>query len=269
MKKEDIKEEILIISRQKNNVKGKLISFSLGMNENNTDQNSFRTINGLKFKTTKSSPDKTGLINEDKKIFEQVNISQKETDEFLKQQLIRKKELFTLKRKNLSNSSKKDSNNKTNINNNDSSSNQNTISYTSLLSPKKIKKLELTPLTSLRTHNKLIIKNKSPFTKIKYKPYLIESNYSNYVKYVIDGFYNNPTFVGRSNLFNSTMNKSKNTKSIFNNLNLKNLTEEKNNYRYKRLNSNNSLMLNDNKSKIQIKSIKIKNNFKKSNIHNS
>ena len=118
MKKEDIKEEILIISRQKNNVKGKLISFSLGMNENNTDQNSFRTINGLKFKTTKSSPDKTGLINEDKKIFEQVNISQKETDEFLKQQLIRKKELFTLKRKNLSNSSKKDSNNKTNINNN-------------------------------------------------------------------------------------------------------------------------------------------------------
>ena len=65
------------------------------------------------------------------------------------------------------------------------------------------------------------------------------------------------------------MNKSKNTKSIFNNLNLKNLTEEKNNYRYKRLNSNNSLMLNDNKSKIQIKSIKIKNIFKKSNIHNS
>ena len=50
---ENIKEEILIISRQKNNVKGKLISFSLGMNENNTDQNSFRTINGLKFKTTK------------------------------------------------------------------------------------------------------------------------------------------------------------------------------------------------------------------------
>ena len=176
-------------------------------------------------------------------------------------------EKIQLSKSNL-NLNKKELNNKSNTNNNDSSSNQNTISVTSILSPKKVNKLELSPLTSLRTHNKLIIKNKTSITKCKYKPYLIESNYSNYVKYVIDGFINNPSFVGRSNLFNLTMNKPKN-KNSFNNVHLKNFTEEKKNYRLKRLNSNRSLMLSDNKKNIQIKSIKIKNNFKKSNIHNS
>jgi hypothetical protein len=65
------------------------------------------------------------------------------------------------------------------------------------------------------------------------------------------------------------MNKSKNTKSFFNNLHLKNLTEEKNNYGFQKLNNNNSLMFSNDTKKIQIKNIRIKNNFKKSYIHNS
>ena len=186
-------------------------------------------------------------------------------------------EKIKISKSNFSNLLKKESinnvkklNNKTNINNNDSSSNQNTISLTSLLSPKKqFPKLEFSPLTSLKKNNKILIKNKSSLSKRKYKPYLIESNYSNYVKYVIDGFINNPSFVGHSNLFNLTMNKSKNTKSFFNNLHLKNLTEEKNNYGFQKLNNNNSLMFSNDTKKIQIKNIRIKNNFKKSYIHNS
>ena len=108
MKKEPIKSEVLISSKHLK-AKTKLISFSLGVSENNTNQNSFRILNGLKFKTTKNSPDKDkiSLLNEEKKIFQKACINQKKTDEFLKQQIIKKKELSTLKRKNFSNPSKK------------------------------------------------------------------------------------------------------------------------------------------------------------------
>ena len=122
MKKEPIKSEVLISSKHLK-AKTKLISFSLGVSENNTNQNSFRILNGLKFKTTKNSPDKDkiSILNEEKKILQKACINQKKTDEFLKQQIIKKKELSTLKRKNFSNPSKKsDSNNKTNINNSNS-----------------------------------------------------------------------------------------------------------------------------------------------------
>ena len=108
MKKEPIKSEVLISSKHLK-AKTKLISFSLGVSENNTNQNSFRILNGLKFKTTKNSPDKDkiSILNEEKKIFQKACINQKKTDEFLKQQIIKKKELSTLKRKNFSNPSKK------------------------------------------------------------------------------------------------------------------------------------------------------------------
>ncbi len=108
MKKEPIKSEVLISSKHLK-AKTKLISFSLGVSENNTNQNSFRILNGLKFKTTKNSPDKDkiSILNEEKKILQKACINQKKTDEFLKQQIIKKKELSTLKRKNFSNPSKK------------------------------------------------------------------------------------------------------------------------------------------------------------------
>ena len=51
MKKEAIKSDVLITSKNQNS-KRKIISFSLGVSENNTNQNSFRMINGLKFQTT-------------------------------------------------------------------------------------------------------------------------------------------------------------------------------------------------------------------------
>ena len=75
MKKEVIKSDVLITSKNANS-KRKIISFSLGVSENNTNQNSFRMINGLKFQTTKNSPNKNNLINEEKN-FIKTCISQK------------------------------------------------------------------------------------------------------------------------------------------------------------------------------------------------
>ena len=46
MKKEPIKSEDLISSK---NIKEKIISFFFFLNKNNTNKNSFRVINGLKF----------------------------------------------------------------------------------------------------------------------------------------------------------------------------------------------------------------------------
>ena len=147
MQKEAIKSDILI-SSQNLSKKEKLISFTLGISENNTNQNSFRKISKLKFKTTKNSPDKDNLINEEKKILEQICLNQRKTDEFLKQQLLRKKELSTLKRKNLSNPSKQsDSNNRTNINNNSN--------------PNEFKKRHINLLTSNLNYKKGIFINSS------------------------------------------------------------------------------------------------------------
>ena len=119
MKKEKLKSNVFISTKQKQ-TKTKLIPFSFGISENNTKQNSFRKINDLKFKTTKNSPDK----NEDKKIIQQTNDLQRQTDEFLKQHLLKKKETITLKKTNFlnfSNSTRKSNSN----NNNNSNSNDN------------------------------------------------------------------------------------------------------------------------------------------------
>ena len=118
MKKEKFKSDIIISSKQQK-TKNKLIAFSLGVSENCTKQNSFRKVNDLKFKTTKNSPDKPNK-NEEKKI-----IQQKQSDEFLKQQILKKKESSILKRTNFLNFSnpirKTEPNNK---NNNNSNSNE-------------------------------------------------------------------------------------------------------------------------------------------------
>jgi len=119
MKKEKLKSNVFISTKQKQ-TKTKLIPFSFGISENNTKQNSFRKINDLKFKTTKNSPNK----NEEKKLIQQVNNLQKQTDEFLKQHLLKKKETITLKKTNFlnfSNSTRKSNSN----NNNNSNSNDN------------------------------------------------------------------------------------------------------------------------------------------------
>ena len=118
MKKEKFKSNVFISSKPKQ-TKTKLIPFSLGMSENNTNQNSFRKINDLKFKTTKNSPDK----NEDKKIIQQTNDLQRQTDEFLKQHLLKKKETITLKKTNFLNFT--NPTRKSNSNNNNSNSNDN------------------------------------------------------------------------------------------------------------------------------------------------
>ena len=117
MRKAKLKSNVFISSKQKQ-TKTKLIPFSL-VSEYNTNQNSFRKINDIKFKTTKNSPDK----NEDKKIIQQTNELQKETDEFLKQHLLKKKETITLKKTNFLNFS--NPTRKSNSNNNNSNSNDN------------------------------------------------------------------------------------------------------------------------------------------------
>ncbi len=145
---------------------------------------------------------------------------------------------------------------------NNSSSNQNTISFSNFLTPTKVKHPELTHLKSLSSQKKLLIKNKSSYVKKTYKPYMIESNFSNYVKSVIDTFIDNPTNVGHSNLFNLTSIKSKNERNFFHNLHLKYVTEDNNNNNELKKQYFESGRTNNNK-KFKIKSLKIKNILKK------
>ncbi len=198
MKNEAIKSDILI-SSQNLSKKEKLISFTLGISENNTNQNSFRKISKLKFKTTKNSPDKDNLINEEKKILEQVCLNQRKTDEFLKQQLLRKKELSTLKRKNLSNPSKQsDSNNRTNINNNSN--------------PNEFKKRHINLLTSNLNYKKGIFINSS-----------ISSPRQKTNKQKLNSDILNPTFNKKNN---NNQNKNFNNLIINSNNNLNSNTNE-------------------------------------------
>ena len=60
MNKEQIQSELFVSSKQ-SKIKTKLISFSLAVSNSTTKQNSFRKTSNLKFKTQKSSPEKTIL----------------------------------------------------------------------------------------------------------------------------------------------------------------------------------------------------------------
>ena len=201
MKKEAIKSDILISSKNQN-IKEKIISFSLGVSENNTNQNSFRVINGLKFQTSKNSPEKNNLINEEKKIFQQACISQKQTDDFLKQQLIRKKELSTLKRKNFSNPSKKsDSNNKTNINN--SNSNDFKKHHINLLSTNLNYKKGIFINSSITSPKQKVIKHKSNSNSINNNKINKRSNN-------INKNFNNLIINSNNNLKNNNEKNNKN-----------------------------------------------------------
>ena len=215
MKKEAIKSDVLITSKNQNS-KRKIISFSLGVSENNTNQNSFRMINGLKFQTTKNSPDKNNLINEEKKILQKACISQKQTDEFLKQQLIRKKELSTLKRKNFSNPSKKsDSNNKTNINNN-SNSNDFKKHHINLLTTDLNYKKGIFINSSITSPRQKINKHKSnlnninPQNKISKKSNNMNKNFNNQIINSNNNINNNNEKINN----NENENKRKKSKKI-------------------------------------------------------
>ena len=67
MNKEQIQSE-LFVSSNKSKIKSKLISFSLAMNNSNTKQNSFKNSSNFKFKTQKTSPEKTILKQDLKNI---------------------------------------------------------------------------------------------------------------------------------------------------------------------------------------------------------
>ena len=107
MNKEQIQSELFVSSKQ-SKIKTKLISFSLAVSNSTTKQNSFRKTSNLKFKTQKSSPEKTILkqnpknnlnsplnnLNDKKTINENDN-SEKEilnvNEEFMKQKILKKK----------------------------------------------------------------------------------------------------------------------------------------------------------------------------------
>ena len=120
MNKEQIQSELFVSSKQ-SKIKTKLISFSLAVSNSTTKQNSFRKTSNLKFKTQKSSPEKTILkqnpkndlnsplnnLNDKKTINENDN-SEKEilnvNEEFMKQKILKKKiESSNMKRANFLN----------------------------------------------------------------------------------------------------------------------------------------------------------------------
>ena len=120
MNKEQIQSELFVSSKQ-SKIKTKLISFSLAVSNSTTKQNSFRKTSNLKFKTQKSSPEKTILkqnpknnlnsplnnLNDKKTINEKDN-SEKEilnvNEEFMKQKILKKKiESSNMKRANFLN----------------------------------------------------------------------------------------------------------------------------------------------------------------------
>ena len=67
MNKEQIQSDIFV-SSNKSKIKSKLISFSLAMNNSNIKQNSYKNTSNFKFKTQKTSPEKTILKQDVKNV---------------------------------------------------------------------------------------------------------------------------------------------------------------------------------------------------------
>ena len=176
MNKEQIQSE-LFVSSNKSKIKSKLISFSLAMNNSNTKQNSFKNSSNFKFKTQKTSPEKTilkqdlkNITNEplknriDKNKISEIDNSEKDilnaNEEYMKQKILKKKlDSSNLKRANFINFS--------NLFHNLSANNrQSTLNNQNVINQTKRNKINIFP-TNINYQKAILINNSINSPKIE------------------------------------------------------------------------------------------------------
>ena len=168
MNKEQIQSDIFV-SSNKSKIKSKLISFSLAMNNSNIKQNSYKNTSNFKFKTQKTSPEKTilkqdvkNVINEplkiknDKNKINEIDNSDKDilnaNEEYMKQKILKKKlDSSNMKRANFLNFS--------NLFHNLSANNrQSTFNNQNLFNQTKKNKIKILP-TNINYQKAILINN--------------------------------------------------------------------------------------------------------------
>ena len=233
MNKEQIQSDIFV-SSNKSKIKSKLISFSLAMNNSNIKQNSYKNTSNFKFKTQKTSPEKTilkqdvkNVINEplkiknDKNKINEIDNSDKDilnaNEEYMKQKILKKKlDSSNMKRANFLNFS--------NLFHNLSANNrQSTFNNQNLFNQTKKNKIKILP-TNINYQKAILINNSINSPKVEDSKQKITSFSSiSYLNHYMGNNNNNsrPLTLTGSVIVHQTNKKSDNldNKNIINDIN--------------------------------------------------
>ena len=251
----------LFVSSNKSKIKSKLISFSLAMNDSNIKKKSYKNTSNFKFKTQKTSPEKTILNQEVKNIknepvktnknkINEIDNLEKDffnvNEEYMKQKILKKKlESSNIKRANLLNYS--------NLFHNLSANNRHSNDL-NLFNRTKKNKIKILP-TNINYQKAILINNSinSPivedskqkitsFSSISYLNHYIGANNNNSRPLTLTG----SVIVHQNNKKSNNIDNKNLIRDIKNNINNNINKKEKNkNYNHKK-------ELEDNKKKISI-----------------